>query len=280
MSTVPRPPVNEVAISISFEPQPVLESPRLMIGLGQILTEFPQVTAVPPYEMAMEQPSEEQVLRPAIPKIQFVDSSQMQRRYWFTTSEASPLLLQVQPNYFALNWRRQDGEDYYPGFEYLREKFDHYLALLQEAVTGQGGELLQITQLELTYINILRPDEVWGSIKDLRKVIDLDVPGIDRFEQVNLAYSEPVTTEAGLFYGRLHAAVATGYQPKAETAELRPLSTADLIPVINLSVTTRSGKITENVATVSQRFDPAHDTVTESFKSLTTDAARRNWGLL
>ena len=280
MSAVARPPVNEVAISISFQPQPVLEGPRLMVGLGQILTEFPQINEVRPYDMAMEQPFEEQVLRPAVPKIQFVDSSQMQRRYWFTASEPSPLLLQVQSNYFALNWRRQEGGDYYPGFEYLREQFSYYLSLLEEAVTGQGGKLLQVDQVELTYINILRPDGLWGNIRDLREVIDLQVPGMEGFEQVNLTYSEPIGAESGSFYGRLHTAVATGYQPKVEPAELRTLSTSDLIPVINLSITARSAKIAESVATASQRFDLAHDAVTGSFKNLTTDAARGNWGLL
>jgi uncharacterized protein (TIGR04255 family) len=204
----------------------------------------------------------------------------MQRRYWFTTSKPSPLLLQVQSNYFALNWRRQEGGDYYPGFEYLREQFGRYLALFQEAVTSQGGESFQISQIELTYINIVRPDGSRGSIKSLREIINLQVPGLDGFEQVNLTYSEPVMTESGSFYGRLHTAVTTGYQPKVEPAELRPLSTTDLSPIINFSITARSAKIAEGIATVSKRFDLAHDAVTGSFKSLTTDATRRDWGLL
>jgi uncharacterized protein (TIGR04255 family) len=106
MTTVARPPVNEVVISISFQPQPVLEGPRLLIGLSRILADFPQVTEVPPYGMPAEQPFEEQVLQPAVPQIQFVSSPQTQRRYWLTESESSSLLLQIQSNYFALNWRQ------------------------------------------------------------------------------------------------------------------------------------------------------------------------------
>lgn len=279
MGTVARPPVNEVVISISFEPQPVLEGPRLMAGLGQIMVEFPKVDEVFPYEIPTEQPCEEQILRPARPQIQFVSTTHVQRRYWFTTAEASPLLLQVQSNYFALNWRRQEGGDCYPGFERLKEKFDQYLAVFQEAVIRQGGGPLKTMQIELTYINIIRPDEVWGSIQDLSKVVDVKIPGMSRFEQLNLAYSEPVRTDSGGFFGRLHTAVATGFQPKVETAEFRPLNTADMIPVINLSITTRSGKIDEDATVVSKRFDRAHDAVIDSFKRLTTEEARRNWGL-
>jgi uncharacterized protein (TIGR04255 family) len=279
MTTGARPPVNEVVTSISFEPQPVLEGPRLLIGLGPILADFPQVTEVPPYEMPAEQPFEEQVLRPAVPQLKLFDYPKMQRRYWLTASGSSPLLLQIQSNYFALNWRRREDGEYYPGFDRLKESFNRYLSLFEEAVIGQGGEPLTASQLELTYINILRPDELWGSTKDLSRVVNLSVPGMDRFEQLNLAYSEPIETEPGSFYGRLHAAVATGYQPKVEPADFRPQSTTNLIPIISLSITSRSAKRPESIASVSQRFDPAHDAVTEAFRKMTTDVARRNWGL-
>ncbi len=280
MATVARPPVNEVVISISFQSQPALEGPRLILGLSRILADFPQVSEVPSYEMPAEQPLEEQVLQPAIPQIKFVSPPQMQSRYWFTGAKPGPLLLQIQSNYFALNWRRQEGDEYYPGFEQLLENFQRYLGFFQKAMIDQGSGPLTVTQLELTYINILHPDELWGRTRDLPRVIDLNVPGMDQFEQLNLAYSEPVRTESGSFYGRLHAAVATGYKPKTEPAEFRPLSTSDLIPVINLSITTRSSRLSESIGSISVRFDPAHDAVTRAFKRLTTEDARRNWGLL
>jgi len=59
-----------------------------------------------------------------------------------------------------------------------------------------------------------------------------------------------------------------------------PLRAPDVIPVINVSLTGRSGEIDERVAGLARRFEPAHDAVTEAFKGLTTDAARRSWGLL
>jgi len=280
MTTVAKPPVNEVVISISFQPQPVLEGPRLLIGLDRILEDFPQITEVSPYEMPAEHPFEEQVLQPTVPQIQFISSPQTQRRYWLTESKSSSLLVQIQSNYFALNWRRLEGGAHYPGFELLREKFGHYLSLFESATISKGGKPLTVSQLELTYINLLRPDELWGATKDLPRVINLSVPGMERFEQLNLAYSEPVWTDPGSFYGRLHAAVATGYLPKTEPAELRPLRTPDLIPIINLSITTRSARLDQSVEDVGQHFDVAHDAVTGAFRSLTTEDARRNWGLL
>lgn len=281
MSTVARPPVNEVVISVSFESQPVLEGPRLMASLSKVLAEFPKVEEVVPYEMPVEQPFEEQVPRLAVPQIQFVGTPNVRRRYWFTADESNaPLLLQVQSNYFAVNWRRQEGGDFYPGFDHLRAKFNQYLASFQAAIVGQGGLPLRASQIELTYINILRPDGLWGTIQDLRKIVNVSISEMDNFEQLNLAYSKSVKVEPGAFFGRLYVAVSTGFQSKAELEEFRPLRTADLVPVINISITARSGKIGEGVATVSERFERAHDAVTESFKSLTTEEARKNWGLL
>jgi uncharacterized protein (TIGR04255 family) len=277
---VVRPPVNEVVISIAFQSQPVLESPKLVVGLGRILEDFPSITEVPPYEMPMEKPLEEHGLQASIPQIQFVDPTQLRKRYWLTAGDSSPLLIQVQADYFALNWRRKEAGEPYPGYDHLRELFDHYLGLFQEAVVGQKGDQLTVTQLELTYINILRPDESWGSHRDLSGVINLQTPGMDRFEQLNFAYSRTVTTESGSFYGRLHAAVATGYQPKSDSSELRTLSPSEGVPVINLSITTRSTALAEGIATVGRHFDIAHDAVTGDFNSLTTGTARSNWGLL
>lgn len=280
MSTVARPPVNEVVISISFVPQPALVGPRLMLGLSSIVGEFPHVTEVQPYEMAEERPFEEQILQPRVPQIKFMGGSEVAHRYWLTNPESSAILLQVQNGYFALNWRRQEGNDaYYPGYENLIDLFVQYLNSFQEAILKQAGSPLDITQVELSYINILRPDGIWGTARDIRKVVEVQLPHSGNVEQVNVAYSEPVRDDADAFYGRTHAAISTGYQPKTQIAELRPMGIKDMTPVINISITTRSTHISETVATVGDRFSVAHDSLISTFKSLTTEAARANWGL-
>jgi uncharacterized protein (TIGR04255 family) len=279
MSTVARPPVNEVVISVSFDSQPVLEGPRLLVGLREIMAEFPQVTEVQPYETATELPFEEQVLLPTIPQIQLLASPPTAHRYWFTRENDEALLLQIQSNYFALNWRRREGDKLYPGFDVLLERFSHYLARLEAAVLEQGGEPLAVSQIELTYINLLHPDEQWGSPRDVGKVVSLLVPSVDNLDQLNVSYSESVTDDSGAFYGRTHTGVSTGYRPKVQPDQLRPLEIRDMTPIINISFTVRSGRLNETIESVAYRFSLAHDAITDTFKSITTDAARNNWGL-
>jgi uncharacterized protein (TIGR04255 family) len=280
MDTVVRPPVNEVVLAASFEPQSVLDGPRLMVGLSDILTELPSISEVPPYEMPEELAFADQVLQPAALKVQFVASNQVQRRVWFTDSHDPAFLVQAQSNYFALNWRRQNDEHLYPGFEVLQEKFRHYFSMLQTGCIRQGGIPLQVTQIEVTYINILQPDVTWQTFRDLENIVSVRAPEMSQAEQLNFAYSRSIEDEVGSFFGRLHAAVATGYQPKARSeAELRPLSVQDLSPVVNLSVTARSGKIKASAETVEGFLDTAHEAATSAFKILSTDQALANWGL-
>lgn len=281
MSSEARPPVNEVVVSISFERQAVLEGPRFLIGLSDVLAAFPQVTEVPPYEMPEEQPFEDQILRPAVPQIKLVGPSQLvPHRYWLTAEEPGALLLQVQADYFALNWRREsEVANDYPGHESLLQAFAENLTRFQRGVFKLGGSELQINRLELTYINILKPDGLWGDIGDLRKVIALDVAGLDDVEQLNFTYSRPITVANGAFYGRLHVAVATGYQPKVEPIEPGPLRAAEVIPVINLSLTARTARIDSNAADIEPRFTPAHEAVTDAFRGLATQAALNSWSL-
>lgn len=275
-----RPPVNEVVISISFKQQAVLEGPRLMVGLASVLDELPKVDEVPPYEMADEQPFEEQVLQPAIPKIQFVGPQQIQRRLWFTNPDSPALLLQAQSDYLALNWRRQDDDHRYSGFDELQTHFLRYLKIVEEAYVRHGGNVLSVSRIEITYINLLKPDTVWGSFRDIDKVVSVKVPGSRSVEQLNIAYSRSIEDESGGFFGRLHTAITTVWLPKAASeTELRPLSIRDLSPTINVSLTARSGPLHEASDSLESHFRRAHDSVTEEFKSVTTHEARTNWGI-
>lgn len=273
-----RPPVNEVVISISFKPQAVLEGPRLMVGLASVLDELPKVDEVPPYEMADELPFEDQALRPNVPQIQFLGAQQVQRRLWFTNPDYPELLLQAQSNYLALNWRRQGDGQTYPGFNSLKTEFFRYMTSVSDACVRHGGEPLTATQAEITYINLLKPDSVWGSFRELDRVVTLALPQGSDLEQLNAAYSRSVDDEAGVFFGRLHAAVATVWQAKVpEETKLRPLTIRDLSPTINVSLTARSGGLQDRP--LEDAFDLSHESVSSEFKAITTDDARSSWGL-
>ncbi|WP_433801663.1 TIGR04255 family protein [Actinomycetospora sp. CA-084318] len=280
MAAAQRPPISEVVVSISFDAQPQSTGPQLVMSLTDLAASYPSLQEQPLYEMPVELPPEEEILKPAIPEFNFaVGPMRMDRRYWLSANEPDPFLIQVQSNYFALNWRDQTGQFEYPGFEAIEADFRRYLSKFEQAILARGGEPLQIKQVEVTYINTLRPDDTWRDVSQLKDVIRLSYSDLPNSEQVSLAYSTIVTGETGAFSGRVHTALQTGYQPEHSDLTPRPLTRADLIPVVNISITTRSAQIKASSNELGAHLQLAHDSNIQAFRSLVTDAALQNWGL-
>ena len=276
-----RPPVSEVVVSISFDAQPQSTGPQLIMSLPDLVATYPSVQEQPPYEMPEELPPEEEVLKPAIPEFNFaVGPMQMDRRYWLSADTPDPFLLQAQSNYFALNWRDQGRRFEYPGFDSIEVDFKRYLSTFEQAIIGRGGEPLRIKQVEVTYINTLRPDNAWQDVNQFENVIQLNYADLAGSEQINLAYSTSVLGDTGAFSGRVHTALQTGYEPGQVDLAPRPLTRADLVPIINISITTRSAQIKVGVNDLGAHLRIAHDATIKAFRSLVTDAALWNWGLV
>jgi uncharacterized protein (TIGR04255 family) len=94
-------------------------------------------------------------------------------RFWFH-STTHPTLIQVQRNAFMLNWRRvptlPDNE--YPHYETVVKDFcqelDEYKSFVQDFV---GGKLDPIQRCELTYVNLITPNELFSSPAQFVKVL-------------------------------------------------------------------------------------------------------------
>jgi hypothetical protein len=89
-----------------------------------------------------------------------------------------------------------------------------YLKNVEETCIRHGGDALSVSRVEITYINLLKPDTVWGSFRDIEKVVSVKIPGSRSIEQLNVAYSRSIEDESGGFFGRLHTAITTVWQPK------------------------------------------------------------------
>jgi len=92
-------------------------------------------------------------------------------RFWFS-SKSHPTLIQVQRNAFILNWRREAATEDYPHYETVVRDFwrelEGYKTFLQESV---GGKLDVIQRCELTYVNLITPNETFASPAQLANVI-------------------------------------------------------------------------------------------------------------
>lgn len=198
-----RPPVEEVVLSVLFNPLDRLLAPHL----GEIWQEFKRdgfvhIVEHPPVVPAVEMPVPVQDAQ-----LRFSNVPDL-ARIWFI-HETDTEIIQVQRDRFTFNWRKTEQHPVYPGFTAICEKFEDFYSRFGQIVKNmQIGEVAPL-QYELTYINQLRHGDGWDTPDDIGKISTLFIhsPQTKSFwsgmEAVNFHASFPVAD----LHGRLHLAM-------------------------------------------------------------------------
>ncbi|MFJ6515925.1 TIGR04255 family protein [Streptomyces sp. NPDC091406] len=258
-----QPPVNEVALSVAMPPQSMLIGPRIPEIFGPWYEKHRNVQVVQPYVMPIEQDPEIGPSVQAGPSINF--TSTIESRYWLHSTDGSEIV-QVQPDYLALNWKRTSPAQTYPHFEALRNRFAELLKSADEGIRVFGGSIAP-ARAELTYINLIEPNEIWNSLPEAHRIVSVSSGLAEDYEQFSFTTSVPIRDDRE-FYGRLHVAIQPAFNwMKAE-------------PRINVSITARSLNFP---SASSERafsfFDKAHVVANRVFRSILTAEARELWGV-
>ncbi|HVT63700.1 MAG TPA: TIGR04255 family protein [Mycobacteriales bacterium] len=264
MTGTQTPPVNEVVLSVAIAPQDLLTGPLLYQLLGGRFDTFPEIRAVPPYEMPMEHPQPQMGLRPPFPQIEIIAPG-MPARYWLSSPD-HPYLLQVQRDYLALNWRRRGPESDYVHYDAIRAEFVAVLDEISRNLQERGGELRPM-RAELTYIDVIEPNELWARTGELHRLFRLSFPGETNYEQLSFAYSKPIAPD-DYWMGRMHLNVQSGFDVLKDE------------PRLSMTLTARTGPMpVPSMSAALQFLDIAHDQINETFRDFLTDEARQIWGL-
>ncbi len=263
MVEAPRPPVNEVVLSVALTPQAALSGPLLAAVLGEWFQSHPGIQTVPRYDM----PPEPEDFGGPIPGVGLqVIAALPEPRYWLISPDDREVV-QVQPNYLALNWRRRDMPPDYPGYPALRDRFVGLLVATQAGLNRQGGSL-QPTRAEITYINVIQPSAEWSSHPETHKLINFVVADAMEYERLSFSFSQIITTDEQGLVGRLHVML----QPSFDWLKQEPQLT--------LTITCRSTDLRDqSVAAALSFLDLAHERANLVFLGLVTENARRAWGL-
>ena len=162
-----RPPVEEVVLSVLFNPLDRLLAPRL----GEIWQEFKRdgfvhIEERPPVVPALEMPVSVQGAQ-----LHFSNVPDL-ARIWFI-HETDTEIIQVQRDRFTFNWRKTEPHPVYPGFTAICEKFEDFYSRFGKVIKNmQIGEVTPL-QYELTYIDQLRPRDGWETLDDIGKIYNL-----------------------------------------------------------------------------------------------------------
>lgn len=204
------------------------------------------------------------------PSLRFQDFPASQR-VWFVNAEQPELqseLLQLQPDRFALNWRRPPGSGEYPRYpeneaKFLAE-FDRLWAFCAEQQLGDLAPNLA----EVVYVNHITPldgesaTQLFGRLfSGLRwKHTDAFLPEVPESARFDRVYEIPRQR------GRLYAEASIGRAPQG--GEL-----------VQLKMTARVNHPSRDRATIRDALRDAHDWVVRGFVSVTDPGIQRDrWG--
>jgi len=194
------PPVVEVVWSVQFAKLSWLTAAHTGLFWDIIRANYPVVEEQPPIERK-EEPKE--LLQPRQVAAELLTRPPLCRQ-WFISAKGNDLV-QLQPDRFCVNWRKQKDEDSYPRYEYLREQFNTRWRQFSDFAMREGGEGPHVDLLEMTYVNHIFKEEGWATPQEIGKVF----PAISFHEESDFL-PPPATLGANIVFdirgqgGRLH----------------------------------------------------------------------------
>jgi len=257
-----RPPVVEVACSVSFSAAKPLRGIHLGLYRERIRSDFPQIEEVPPLALVVE------LQEPGMGGVGLgyaVGPLPPLRRTLFV-SEDGRNLIQVQEDRFIFNWKKAADDDQYPSYDEVIERFNCHLAGFLEFAVEQSIGPLVYRQFELIYVNQIPLGEAEVEVTESRLLVDhVRDTARPRF------LGEPVGVNWVSIYelpnheGRLYMTAQSARAPDGRR-------------ILRLDMTARG--ISANPADAGRRawFDQAHTWITKGFADLTAeDIQQRVW---
>jgi len=171
----------------------------------------------------------------------------------------------VQRDRFLRNWRRLKGDERYPRFAYLVEKFREEWSGFLRFLDSESIEQPKVNQCELSYINHLEAGAGWKGFSDLANVFTaLRRPGEGFLPEPELmSWESRYKLPEGK--GRLHV-------------EAQPVLRArDFKLIMSLTLTARGSPGETTMGKIFSWFDLAHEWVVRGFDQLTQPAMHAFW---
>jgi len=251
------PPVIETVLSVQFEE---LEKFR-NVHFGH----FHSLVS-PDFPLSDDRPRLPRIFEsfPAIPQMQrlkFQQAGGEPDRVWYRTSGESPLMLQVQPDRFSLNWCKHEGQSY-PQYNSYRPEFIRRFEQFGNFAEEFGLGKVVPNLCEVSYINHIIPNE-GESPSECCSAVLAGVAWVSADgwlpqppETISFNRTFPILSNLGRLYVEVY------------------IANIDQRDAVVLKITART-----ICGDVPPALDLAHEWVVKSFVSLTTEKSRKErWG--
>ncbi len=259
-----RPPLQEQAISVVFQPISGFRIVDFGLFWSDIASGFPEVKTENPIQATVELFD---TYRPTLPSFQLVTTPPLPRAMF--GNPANGELIQLQHDRFTFNWAKVDGQNY-PRSERLRSRFNELFGAFQDYVHRQRLGDLQLTQCEITNLNVIPVADFGSKFSHLNQAIRVSDPewNIDGLEAeiVERSVQHRILDASGAAIGRLHAVIAP------------VISNVDDSPGIRYELTARSGPVISSLEQANGFFEIARDAINAAFMASVTDDMKVHWG--
>jgi len=259
-----RPPITEVVLSLQFEALESLKTPLIGVLWQRFREHLPDIEEHPPLPHVTEYFG-----TPIPPRIELVvEEKPPVPRVWFLTAGKTELI-QVQQDRFIHNWRKVTGQEPYPRYLAIREKFKVEVAQFMEFLRVEKVGPMNIDQCEVTYVNQIEPRGIWQRHGDvsvvLRNWANLP-PGafLPQAEDAGLRVRYVVPDESGKPVGRLHVLFHPAWKK------------VDNSPVFTMNLTARGKPLSDDLEGAFAFFDLGHRWIVKGFADLATETMQHD----
>ena len=244
------PPINEVAMGVKFAPIEGLLLSHFGLFWSSLRGEFGKSEEAVPLGSF-----EDLVMSKAGPPLP---------RTWLIHNDGQ-YLIQLQPNLFYFNWRRQDEVQNYPRYSTIKPLFHDYLQRYIEFLAREQLPQPDAVNCDLTYVNMI-PTSPNGGSRDSFSSLFPDLSwrqAEDRFLTVPKTLSWQTTFDLPDGAGELTAKIQSAKR------------VSDDLPVLRFEITARGIGSKLPLNEIDHWFDLAHQTIVLSFVDLTSGETQR-----
>jgi uncharacterized protein (TIGR04255 family) len=255
------PPVVETVLSVQFEPLTEMRTAHLGLLWEKFRVDFPKTEERPPLDRVFEQFPEAPRSRLGL-ELQTYENPPVPR-LCFITAQGNEMI-QVQPDRFIKNWRKEGEGETYPRYERNKASFERDFVAFQEFVAVNRLGTPRVNQCEVTYLNHILSDRELDSFGDVDRVFTFWKSLVDRIpgdpEDLRVHARFVIPGYDGTPVGRLHAEI----QPAFRASDRKTMYVFSL---------TARGQVGESF----EFFDLGRRWIVKSFAALTTPRMHEVW---
>jgi uncharacterized protein (TIGR04255 family) len=244
-----KPPVVEVAIGVNFEMLAGFKTPHFGVFWSGIKSDYPIFDDLPPLT---ESPTEIVEIPPL-------------RRVWLSSADSS-YVMQIQPDRFIHNWRKQRDSEQYPSFQRAKARFYTAWRSFHEFVRSNAIGEIRLSRFEVTYVN-----HILGVSDPISSAFETHLPIMKwAASRPDPFLPEPKTMGFNLQFS-LPDKVGT-----LQVWARHGVRAVDQQQVLQVDLTTR-GSLKPDGADLDARLELAHEWIVRGFTDITSSGAHRIW---